>query len=307
MAETKFLIFGKSGWIGGLVAEELKKQGLDFGLADSRLENREGVIKDIERVKPTHVLNCAGVTGRPNVDWCEDHKVECIRGNILGCINLADICNERGIHMTYFGTGCIFHYDKEFTIGGKGFKEEDKPNFTGSYYSHCKAITEDLLHAFPNVLTLRVRMPIVADLTYPRNFITKIIKYHKVVNIPNSMTVLPELIPLSIEMAKRKLTGPMNYTNPGAVSHNEILEMYKQYIDPEFTWDNFTIEEQAKVIVAPRSNNELDSTRMRTEFPDVLGIKESLIKYVFEPNAEKKDDIKKEIDELRSEFRQPQA
>jgi hypothetical protein len=27
------------------------------------------------QVKPTHILNAAGVTGRPNVDWCEDHKV----------------------------------------------------------------------------------------------------------------------------------------------------------------------------------------------------------------------------------------
>jgi hypothetical protein len=59
----------------------------------------------------------------------------------------------------------------------QGFKEEDKPNFTGSYYSHCKAICENLLQPFENVLTLRVRMPIVADLTYQRNFITKIIKY----------------------------------------------------------------------------------------------------------------------------------
>lgn len=60
--------------------------------------------------------------------------------------------------------------------GLQGFKEEDKPNFTGSYYSHCKAICENLLAPFTNVLTLRVRMPIVADLTYQRNFITKIIK-----------------------------------------------------------------------------------------------------------------------------------
>ena len=62
-------------------------------------------------------------------------------------------------------------------VGLQGFKEEDKPNFTGSYYSHCKAICENLLAPFTNVLTLRVRMPIVADLTYERNFITKIIKY----------------------------------------------------------------------------------------------------------------------------------
>lgn len=47
--------------------------------------------------------------------------------------------------------------------------------------------------------------------------------------------------------AKRKLTGIMNFTNPGVVSHNEILEMYKEYIDPDFSWSNFSLEEQAKV------------------------------------------------------------
>ena len=43
-------------------------------------------------------------------------QIECIRGNVLGCINLADICNERNLHMTYFGTGCIFHYDDEYKV-----------------------------------------------------------------------------------------------------------------------------------------------------------------------------------------------
>ena len=57
----------------------------------------------------------------------------------------------------------------------------------------------------------------------------------------------------------------MNYTNPGAISHNEILELYKQYVDPEITWSNFSLEEQAKVIVAPRSNNLLDTARVRTQ------------------------------------------
>jgi hypothetical protein len=35
-------------------------------------------------------------------------------------------------------------------------------------------MVESMLREFPNVLTLRVRMPIVMDLTYPRNFITKV-------------------------------------------------------------------------------------------------------------------------------------
>lgn len=47
-----------------------------------------------------------------------------------------------------------------------------------------QAMVESLIKEFPNVLTLRVRMPIVADLTYERNFITKIIKYDKVGRCP---------------------------------------------------------------------------------------------------------------------------
>ncbi len=100
------------------------------------------------------------------------------------------------------------------------------------------------------------------------------------------MTILDELLPISIEMAKRNLRGIWNFTNPGVVSHNEILEMYRQYIDPTFSWKNFTLEEQAKVIIAPRSNNELDASKLQQEFPEMLPIKESLIKYVFEPNKQ---------------------
>nr|DAD27511.1 TPA_asm: hypothetical protein HUJ06_028979 [Nelumbo nucifera] len=96
------------------------------------------------------------------------------------------------------------------------------------------------------------------------------------------MTVLDELLPISIEMAKRNLTGVWNFTNPGVVSHNEILEMYRDYVDPNFKWTNFTLEEQAKVIVAPRSNNELNAPKLK-EFPEMLPIKESILKYVFMP------------------------
>jgi UDP-glucose 4,6-dehydratase len=51
-----------------------------------------------------------------------------------------------------------------------------------------------------------------------------------------------------------------------------------------FKWTNFTLEEQAKVTVAPRSNNEMDATKLKNEFPELLSIKDPLIRYVFEPN-----------------------
>ena len=69
-----YLLFGKNGWIGGKLIELLTAQGKTFHLADSRTQNRESVLAEIEKIKPTHILNAAGVTGRPNVDWCEDNK-----------------------------------------------------------------------------------------------------------------------------------------------------------------------------------------------------------------------------------------
>ncbi|XP_039116054.1 trifunctional UDP-glucose 4,6-dehydratase/UDP-4-keto-6-deoxy-D-glucose 3,5-epimerase/UDP-4-keto-L-rhamnose-reductase RHM1 [Dioscorea cayenensis subsp. rotundata] len=281
----KFLIYGRTGWIGGLLGKICEKQGIPYEYGKGRLEERSQLIMDIQNIKPTHVFNAAGVTGRPNVDWCESHKPETIRTNVVGTLTLADVCREHGLLMINYATGCIFEYDAEHPEGsGIGFKEEDTPNFAGSFYSKTKAMVEELLKEYDNVCTLRVRMPISSDLSNPRNFITKISRYDKVVNIPNSMTILDELLPLSIEMAKRNCRGIWNFTNPGVVSHNEILEMYKKYIDPSFEWSNFTLEEQAKVIVAARSNNEMDASKLKNEFPELLAIKESLIKYVFEPN-----------------------
>ncbi|OMP07294.1 hypothetical protein COLO4_07466 [Corchorus olitorius] len=212
-------------------------QGIPFAYGSGRLEDRKSLRDDIAAAQPSHVFNAAGATGRPNVEWCEFNKIETLRSNVIGALNIADV--------------------------------------------------EELIKDYENVCILRVRMPIMSDLTHPRNTIKKISGYKKVVNIPNSFSVLDELIPISVEMAKRKLTGVWNFTNPDVVSHNELLEMYREYVDPNFTWNNFTVEEQDKVLAAPRCNMELDISKLKREFPELLPIKESAIKYVFEPNKKK--------------------
>ena len=127
---------------------------------------------------------------------------------------------------------------------------------------------EDLLRNYATTAVLRVRMPISDDLS-PRNFVTKIVKYDRVVNIPNSMTVLTDLLPISLAMAERGLTGIYNFCNPGAISHNEVLDLYKKYIDPSYTYTNFSVEEQAKILKAGRSNNTLDHTKLVNALPDL--------------------------------------
>jgi dTDP-4-dehydrorhamnose reductase len=107
-AEMNVLIFGKSGWLGGLLGNLCAQKGIKYQFATARLENREALAAEFDAVKPTHVLNAAGVTGRPNVDWCESHKAETLRVNVIGTMNVADVAAERGIHVTLFATGCIF-------------------------------------------------------------------------------------------------------------------------------------------------------------------------------------------------------
>jgi UDP-glucose 4,6-dehydratase len=137
----KFLIYGKTGWIGGLLGKLCEKQGIPFEYGKGRLEDRSSLAADIQNIKPTHVFNAAGVTGRPNVDWCESHKAETIRANVAGTLTLADVCREHGLLMMNFATGCIFEYDAKHPEGsGIGFTEEDKPNFFGSFYSKTKAM-----------------------------------------------------------------------------------------------------------------------------------------------------------------------
>jgi dTDP-glucose 4,6-dehydratase len=68
----------------------------------------------------------------------------------------------------------------------------------------------------------------------------------------------------------------MNLTNPGTISHNEILELYKQHVDPTFTWQNFSAEEQRKILASERSNNLLNTAKLEAFAPQVRPIKQAV-------------------------------
>lgn len=271
------LVFGgRTGWIGQKIVKILKDLGHEPVCANSRLENRESIECELLEVQPDYIINTAGIVGKPNVDWCEDHKQETIRTNVIGTLNLADIAFIHNIHLTNMSTGCIYEYDANHPMGsGIGFTEEETPNFTGSFYSKTKIQMESLLLTYPNVLNLRVKMPVSDELD--KGFIGKIIQYKKVINIPNSLTVLDDLLPIAVDMTLRGIKGNFNLVNPGTISHHEVLNLYKQYIDQEHTYEVFTIEEQDKKLRARRANAELSAAKLLKLYPNISCIKNSLI------------------------------
>lgn len=118
-----------------------------------------------------------------------------------------------------------------------------------------------IMKHYKNCLILRLRMPVSDDL-HPRNFVTKITGYERVVDIPNSNTILHDLLPAAIILAEHNEAGVYNFTNPGAISHNQVLNLFKEVVRPDFAFKNFSVEEQAKVLKAGRSNCELDTTKL---------------------------------------------
>ncbi len=277
MSPLYCLIYGGNGWIGQQLRNTLHSRHHIISLSPFRLDDTANVADELDRLKPARVICLVGRThgaGHSTIDYLEQpgKLVENVRDNLYAPVSLALMCKERGIHMTYLGTGCIFEYDAAHPEGNTttGFTEAAEPNFFGSSYSVVKGFTDRLMHLLEAtgcpVLNVRIRMPIIgADHT--RNFITKITKYTKVCSVPNSMTVLPTLLPLLVQLVERAEVGTVNLTNPGLITHNEILGMYKELVDPAFTWSNFTVEEQNAVLASKRSNNCLDTERLESLFP----------------------------------------
>ncbi len=283
----KILIYGHKGWIGSQFIKILENTKYTYICGKSRVENLIDLEKEINNVKPTNIISFIGRThGKikdktyTTIDYLEQKgKIfENVRDNIFSPVQLALLCKKLNIHYTYLGTGCIFKFDENHPFGKEinGFTEKDLPNFFGSSYSVVKGFTDQLMHLFnDSVLNLRIRMPITGNLN-TRNFITKITTYQKICSIPNSMTVLPELLPYVLDMMENKTTGTINLTNPGLISHNEILEMFQKIVDPYFTWSNFSVEEQNKILASERSNNFLDTTKLTSLYPNIKNIKESV-------------------------------
>ncbi|MBI2109554.1 sugar nucleotide-binding protein, partial [Candidatus Woesearchaeota archaeon] len=242
----KYLIFG-NGYVGNKFKSHFGGQA---ALSAARISEKQDVINEISKCNPEWIINCIGKTGRPNIDWCEEHREETIFGNVIIPNIIANACETTGKKMLHIGSGCIYQGDNK----GTGFSEEDRQNFFGSLYSRTKAISESWLKPRP-----------VLHLSNERNLIHKLIKYKQIISERNSITVLEDLIAASETLMNRGLSGIYNATNPGHITHAEILDLYKRIVDPKFTYELIPYEELRKNLKADRSNCVLNTEKIEKE------------------------------------------
>src|SRR3989338_1628783 len=263
---SDIVIFGGAGFIGA----KLKTVYPDaaFPLAD--IADQATVSKIFDAVKPSIVINAAGKTGRPNVDGCETHKIETLRSSVTGPLVLLEECQKRDIYFVHIGSGCIY----DGNGNGAGFTEDDQPNFTGSFYSLTKAMSDKLLAPFP-VLQIRLRMPF-DDRDGPRNLITKLSKFERVLDVPNSITYIPDFLSALETLVKKRARGIYNVVNTGAISPYEIMERYKKIVDPSHSFSKLTLKELPEVVSAARSNCILSNAKLKREGIRMLSVEEAI-------------------------------
>jgi 3,5-epimerase/4-reductase len=263
----KILFYGSRGWIGGLFIKYLQNNlFFEVIIGNERLENNEKILEEIIKYNPDTIISFTGRTNGydnghkiNNIDYLElpGKLYENMNDNYIGPINLALICLGMNIHHIYLGTGCIYTYTNDKQI----FGDDDEPNFLGSSYYIMKGFTDKEIRKYKNTLNLRIRMPISYE-SNDKNFIDKIINYENIYSIQNSMTILEDIFPILKTMIINKTTGSYNLTNPGTIEHNEILEMYKKYINQNHTWKNITYEEQMTIFKSEYPNNKLDTSKL---------------------------------------------
>lgn len=216
--QVDYIVFGSTGFLGSNIVKYLTVENKNFIVCKLRLQQIDEIIKFLNIYKPKYVINCAGLTGTPNIFWCNDNKIETIENNITYQLTLAKICNDMKIHLTIFGSGGIFKNDKMY-------KESDEGNFTNNFYSESRIYLENIIKNYNNVLYLRINYPIGNEKS-DKNLLTKLLSYKNIDSVVLSITYIDNLFPILFKMIENSETGVCNFTNPGTINLIDIIRLY---------------------------------------------------------------------------------
>ncbi|MEZ6062312.1 MAG: sugar nucleotide-binding protein [Planctomycetaceae bacterium] len=262
------VILGGSGFVGTAFQRFLKQSGQEFAVVSRRDINYgdpEELIAYLNRQSVSFLINAAGYTGRPNVDACELHKAECLSGNAVLPGIIREACEHADIPWGHVSSGCIYTGTRP---DGNGFTEQDAPNFdfrhnNCSFYSGCKSLGEEVLQGARRCYIWRLRIPF-DELDSPRNYISKMIRYDRLLNATNSLSHLGEFVAACMACWTKGVEyGTYNLTNPGFVTTKDVVALIQKHglSDREFRFFDSEDEFMRQAATTPRSNCVLDCSK----------------------------------------------
>ncbi len=258
------LIFGK-----GFIGKKLQT-AFDCKITEKRINNLSDALEEVDKFNPKIIINCIGYTGKNNVDDCEKDKDKALFANTYVPIIFAEAALRKNIKLIHISSGCIYHYDYK---KDNPITEEDEPDFFDLYYSRTKIYAEKALSSLlerANILITRLRIPL-DNQPNPKNILNKLLSFQKIIDIPNSVTYLPDFIEMLKHLIKIDARGIYNTVNKGGLNYPQLLEVYKKY-KPDYHYQTIKPENLNMV----RTNLVMSTDKLaKTGFP-VRNIKEAL-------------------------------
>lgn len=303
------LLLGASGYVGQAFAAELRRRGKDF----KNLSRREvdytrfdTLLNLLRSLKPEFVVNCAGYTGKPNVDACETAKADTLVGNTLLPQTIAHACAAVNLPWGHVSSGCIYAGAKVSAgdslsvqrdtsasafkavlatnrTAVRGFTEDDTPNFSFrsppcSFYSGTKALAEEAISGIGQSFIWRLRIPF-DEFDNARNYLTKVQRYAKVYDNVNSLSHRADFVAACLDLWERRAPfGIYNVTNPGFVTTRQVIESIQRILQPKRAFEFWASDEEFYQVAAktPRSNCVMDTTKLLATGVKMRPVEEAL-------------------------------
>jgi dTDP-4-dehydrorhamnose reductase len=225
--KSKILILGK-----GYIGDKLRSV-LDCNVSGARISSFKEAEKEILKYSPKVIINCIGHIGK-NVDYCELDKDKTLFSNAFLPVILAEVALRNHIKLVHISSGCIYNFEYGVT---KPITENKIPDFFDLFYSRSKIYSEGALSApmqSYNILIARIRVPL-DNVSHPKNILNKLINYKTVIDIPNSVTYIPDFVKALEYLIKINARGVYNIVNKGALRYPVLLDEYRKY-RPDFKY-----------------------------------------------------------------------
>lgn len=226
---NKSIILGK-GFIGERIREEM-----DCLISDKKINTFSDIERIIKDYNPQILINCIGSTGAACVDDCENQIDKTLLANTFVPVILLEAALRYNLKLVHISSGCIYNFDYKNQLP---LTENDPPDFFRLFYSRSKIYSEKVLLSLidkTDILILRLRIPL-DNRPHPKNILTKLLKYKKVIDVPNSVTYIPDFIKALMHLLEINAKGLFNVVNRGALRYPHLLDVYKNYV-PSFDYE----------------------------------------------------------------------
>ena len=263
-----YIILAPGGYVGSKFFEYLQRNGDEvLGVSRNDLDyyNPATLKSFLKSKNPRFLINAAGYTGKPNVDACESAKSDCLLGNSVLPGIIREVCEDLNIVWGHVSSGCIYSERRE---DGKGWSEEDAPNFSFrsppcSFYSGSKALGEEVLRGASNAFIWRLRIPFNQEKN-PRNYLQKLLNYNRLLEAENSVSQLEEFVAKSMDCLQKEIEpGVYNMTNQGSITTRQVTNwmLEEGVTDKHFNFFENEAEFMDQAAKTPRSNCVLDTSK----------------------------------------------